>query len=59
MTFLGLSMLDLYILFVFGEAKKGALKKMFTNGSEEDLPARFFKRAEVAKKTVLITDQQV
>ena len=59
MTFLGLSMLDLLLVFVFGENKKEALEKIFDSGSEEELPARFFKRPEIAEKTLFITDQMV
>ena len=59
MTFLGLSMLDLTIVMVFGEDKKDALDKMFADGSEEEIPSRFFKRPEIAQKTLLITDQNV
>jgi hypothetical protein len=32
---------------------------MFVNGSEEEIPARYFKRPEIAIKTLLITDQQI
>lgn len=59
MTFLGLSMLDLNLVLVFGEDKKQALEKMFHEGSEEEIPARFFKRPDIAQKTLLITDQKV
>lgn len=59
MTFLGLSMLDLLLVLVFGEDKKQALSRMFTKGSEEEIPARFFKRPEIAVKTILITDQVI
>jgi 6-phosphogluconolactonase len=59
MTFLGLSMLDLHIVLVFGDDKKEALDKMFTDGSEEEIPSRFFKRPEIASKTILITDLEV
>lgn len=59
MTFLGLSMLDVLLVLVFGDDKKEALIKMFEDGNEEELPSRFFKRPEVAKKTLLITDQEV
>ncbi len=59
MTFLGLEMLDFMILLVFGEDKKRALERMFEDGNEKDIPARFFKREEIAKKTLLITDQRV
>ena len=59
MTFLGLSMLDVFIVLVFGEDKKDALEKVFTEGPEEEVPGRFFKRPEIAKRTLLITDQKV
>ena len=59
MTFLGLSMLDLLVVLAFGESKKEMFEQLFEPGNQEDIPARFFKRAEVAGKTVLITDQQV
>ena len=59
MTFLGLAMLDILIIAAFGDNKKEALDAMFDEGSEHEIPARFFKRPEVAKKTLLITDQSV
>lgn len=59
MTFLGLSMLNFLIVLVFGEDKKEALEKMFTEGKEEEIPSRFYKRPDIAKKTLLITDQNV
>lgn len=59
MTFLGLSMLDIMLVLVFGEDKKSALQAMFAQGSEEEIPARFFKRPHIAQKTLLITDQKV
>ena len=59
MTFLGLSMLDLLIIPVFGFTKQNALEQMFGDGSEKEIPARFFKRPDIAKKTLLITDQSV
>ena len=43
----------------FGEDKENALKDMFQDGSEEDVPARFFRRPEVARRALLITDQKV
>ncbi len=57
MTFLGLSMMDLLLVLVFGADKKQALELLFRNGSEEDIPARFYKRPEIAGKTIIITDQ--
>ena len=59
MTFLGLSMLDFYLVLFFGEDKKNALKQVFSEGTEEDVPARFFKRPDIAKRTLFITDQKV
>lgn len=59
MTFLGLSMIDIFIVLVFGEDKKEALEKVFTPGSEEEVPGRFFLRPEIARRTLLITDQKV
>lgn len=59
MTFLALSMLDYIIILAFGENKKEMFEKMFSDGSEEEIPARFFKRPDIAKKTLLITDQSV
>jgi 6-phosphogluconolactonase/glucosamine-6-phosphate isomerase/deaminase len=59
MTFLGLSMMDVLVVLVFGEDKKSALIDMFSDGSEEEVPARFLRRSSIAKKTVLITDQNI
>jgi len=59
MTFWGLAMLDVLIILVFGKEKKEALEQMFIKGSEQEIPARFFTRSEVAKKTLLITDQRI
>lgn len=59
MTFTGLSMMDVLIVAVFGPDKGTALEKMFSDGTEEDIPARFYKRPDIANKTFLITDQRV
>lgn len=59
MTFTALSMMDLLLVLVFGKEKKHALDLLFANGSEEEVPSRFFKRPEIAKKTILITDQTI
>jgi len=59
MTFLGLSMLDQLLILAFGDSKQAMFDLMFAEGKEEDLPARFFKRPDIAKKTLLITDQHV
>jgi 6-phosphogluconolactonase/glucosamine-6-phosphate isomerase/deaminase len=58
-TFLGLSMLDVLLVLVFGDEKKKPLELLFTDGKEEEIPARFFRRPEIAKKTLLITDQSI
>jgi 6-phosphogluconolactonase/glucosamine-6-phosphate isomerase/deaminase len=57
MTFLGLSHLDLFLVLVFGDDKKEALDLVFSEGSEEEVPGRFYRRPEIAKKTLIITDQ--
>lgn len=59
MTFLGLSMLDIILVLIFGEKKKKALELVFTEGSEETIPARFYKRKSIADKTLFITDQKL
>ena len=59
MTFAGLSLLDFMLVFVFGKDKKEPLKMMFTTGSFEEVPARFFNTSEASKKTLIITDQKV
>ena len=58
LTFKALSEMDLLIVLVFGFAKKNVLNLMFAKGSEEEIPARFFKRPDIAKKTIVITDQK-
>lgn len=66
MTFLGLSMMDYLIPIVFGDDKKEALEQLFeeekvvsSGRQEEEIPARFLKRPEIASKTIIITDQQI
>ncbi|MBI4084457.1 MAG: 6-phosphogluconolactonase [Candidatus Levybacteria bacterium] len=59
MTFLGLSMMDILLVLVFGSDKQKALELMFSPRSEEEIPARFFKRPEIAAKTLFITDQNI
>ena len=59
MTFLGLSMLDQLLILAFGDSKQPMFEHMFAEGKEKEIPARFFKRPEIAAKTLLITDQQV
>lgn len=57
LTFQALSMIDYFLLWVFGSEKKKALRKMFEKGSEQEVPARFYIREEISERTVLITDQ--
>ena len=59
MTFLGLAMIDVLVLLVFGDDKNEALDAMFREGSEEEIPSRFYKRPEIAVKTLLITDSML
>lgn len=59
MTFLGLSHLDLLLVLIFGDEKREALNSVFSNGSEEEIPGRFYKRPDIAKKTLFITDQNL
>ncbi len=59
MTFAALEKLDLLIILVFGNSKRQALLQMFEDGSEIEIPARFYTRADIAKKTLLITDQTI
>ncbi len=59
MTFTALSMFDTLIVLAFGEDKKWALEQMYTQGSFEDIPARFYQQREIAQKTLIITDQNV
>lgn len=58
-TFLGLEMYDMMIVMVFGSSKQNALDLMFSDGLETEIPARFYKREYISKKTLLITDQKV
>lgn len=59
MTFLALSMLDVLIVPAFGSAKQNMFELIFRDGPEQEIPARFFKRPEIAIKTLFITDQNV
>lgn len=59
MTFLGLSMLDIILVLVFGDEKQNAIDLMFSEGIKEEIPARFLKSSEIAGKTVFITDRRV
>lgn len=54
-----LSKMDQVLLMVFGRDKKPGLDLIFQEGTVEDAPARFLMTEEMAKKTILITDQKV
>lgn len=58
MTFTGLHLIDTFIVLIFGKEKEEALQKMFTQGSLEEIPARFFQQ-EASEKTIIITDLKV
>ena len=59
MTIKGLSKVDKLIFLVFGENKKSGLLKLFEDGPIEELPARFIKDKDIARKTIILTDQRV
>ncbi len=59
LTFAGLSLIDFFLVFVFGKDKKKALKKALSQGSLEEIPARFFQQPEISEKTLFITDQKI
>lgn len=59
LTFQALSMIDYFILWVFGDEKRHALEKIFTPGSLEEIPGRFFNLPEISEKVTLITDLRV
>ena len=58
MTFAGLSLIDYFVVLAFGKEKKKPLQQMFSQGSLEEVPARFFMHT-APNNTVVITDQQV
>lgn len=59
MSYLALSMMDVLLVLVFGKDKKRPLEWMMADGPEEEVPSRFFKRSDIAPKTLLITDQEL
>ena len=59
LTFQALAMIDYFILWVFGEEKRNALEKIFSQGSLEEIPGRFYNKPEITEKTVLITDVRI
>lgn len=58
LTFRALAEMDVLLILAFGREKRDALLKMLTEGSLEEIPARFYAKPEIAKKTILITDQK-
>lgn len=58
-TFKALEQMTLLMPLVFGEKKQDAIKKMFTKGSLQEIPARFYLEPSIASKTLFITDQKV
>jgi len=58
LTFAGLRIINFFIVLIFGDDKKEALEKMFSQGSIEEIPARFFTK-EASGKTLVITDRKV
>lgn len=58
LTLRALAEMDVLLILAFGREKKDALLKMLTEGSLEEIPARFYAKPEIAKKTILITDQK-
>lgn len=58
LTFDALAQMDVLLILAFGLEKREALLKMLTDGSLEEIPARFYAKPEIAKKTILITDQK-
>lgn len=59
LTFKGLSHFNNFIILAFGNDKKEALQKMFTQGPLEEIPGRFYLNPDIARKTILITDQNI
>lgn len=63
LNFNALGVLDLIILVVVGQDKREALSSLFKISGDdleneiEKQPARFFLRPEIAKKTIIVTDQ--
>jgi 6-phosphogluconolactonase/glucosamine-6-phosphate isomerase/deaminase len=58
MTFKALSLMDVLIVLVFGKEKRDAVASVFVDGAEKEIPARFYKRNDIAQKTLFITDQR-
>lgn len=58
-TFHALSLMDEIFVLVLGEEKKHALQWMQEEGTEDEVPARFFVRPEISPKVTIITDQKI
>lgn len=59
LTFQALSMIDHLILWVFGEEKRHALGKIFTEGPLEEIPGRFYNQPDISEKVTVITDLNI
>ena len=59
LTFNALQKFNKLIVIVLGGEKKKSLEQIFEKGSVAEIPARFFLRKEIAKKTILISDQKI
>lgn len=59
LTFQALSMIDHLILWVFGQEKRHALGKIFTQGLLEETPGRFYNQQDISEKVTLITDLSI
>lgn len=59
LTFAGISLLDFIIIFMFGKEKMQALQNALKQGDQEEIPARLYQTRELAKKTLIITDQKI
>lgn len=59
LTLKALSQMDLLIVLVFGAEKKKGIELALSKGRIEDAPGRFLMTEQMARKTILITDQKV
>lgn len=60
LTFKALMGMGHLLVLAFGREKKEALKKTFSRGALEEIPARFYtSKLQIAQRTILITDQKV
>lgn len=63
LNFNALSMLDFIIVLVLGQEKREILNSLFKSSYDEEeikkFPAKFYLKPEIAKKTIIITDQMI